>query len=92
MLPIYDQQKTHHTTEAYGVYSQIYYNNTRLQCARSACALGTGLTRPFHDDMWRQSVFIYARCYQSIKRDSIFTSFIIRGWSARWARAHDWPK
>ena len=59
--------------------TQIYYNNTRLQCARSACALGTGLTRPFHDDNWRQLVFIYARSYQSIKRDSVFTSFIIRG-------------
>ena len=54
-----------------GSQPQIYYNNTRLQCARSACALGTGLTRPFHDDKGRQSVVIYAR--------SIYTSFIIRG-------------
>ena len=69
---------------------QYNINNTILQYARSACALGTGLTRPFHDDNWRQSVFIYARSYQSIKRDRIFTSFIIRGWSARWARERDW--
>ena len=29
---------------------QYNIHNTRLQCARSACAVGTGLTRPFHDD------------------------------------------
>ena len=46
--------------------SQIY-NNTRLQCAHCSCSLGMWLTRPFHDNNWRQSVFIYARSYQSIK-------------------------
>ena len=29
----------------------VYYNNTRLQCARGACALGAGLTRPFCYDI-----------------------------------------
>ena len=53
--------------------------DTRLQCARCACALCTWLTRPFHDDNRRQSVFIYARSYQAIKHESIFTSFIIHG-------------
>ena len=56
--------------------------NTRLQCALCTCALGTWLTRPIHDDNRRQSVFIYARCYQSFKLESIYTSYIIRGWSA----------
>ena len=50
---------------------QIYNNNTRLQCARCACSLGTWLTRPFHGD-WQQSVFIYGRSYQilSVKASS----------------------
>ena len=66
--------------------SQIYYYNTRLLCACSACSLGMWLTRPIHDDKWRQSIFIYARCYQIIKHESmIFTSFIIRSWSAAFA-------
>ena len=68
----------------YSVSSQIYYNNTRLQCAHCACRLGKWLTRPFHDENRRQSVFIYAKSYQSIKRERIFTSFIICGLSARW--------
>ena len=52
--------------------------NTRLQCTRCACTLGTWLTRPFHDDNRRQSVFIYARSYQSIQREKTFTSFLIQ--------------
>ena len=39
--------------QCFAFKSQIYYNKTRLQCARSACALGTGLTRPFRDDIGR---------------------------------------
>ena len=78
--------------QIFGMASQIYYNNTSLQSARRACSLGTWLTRPIHDDNRRQSVLIYARSYQSIKRESIFISFIIRGWSAWWARARDWPR
>ena len=57
-------------------------------CAQCLC-IRHGIDTPLS---WRQSVFIYARSYQCIKHDSIFTSLIIRGWSAWWARACDWPR
>ena len=69
--------------------AHIYLNNnTRLLCACCPCSLGMWLTRPFHDN-WQQSIFICAMSYQSIKRASIFTSFIIRGWSTWWVREHE---
>ena len=45
-------------------------DNTRLQCARSACSLGMWLTRPHS---WRQSVFIYARSYVNVRSILVIT-------------------
>ena len=49
--------------------TQIYINNTRLHSAHCACSLGPRhvIARPFHDNNWQQSIFIYARNYQVLK-------------------------
>ena len=44
--------------------------NTRLQCARGACALGMGLTRPFRADIGRQ---ILCKCDQR----NVFTRYCL---------------
>ena len=60
--------------------------SNKMQCARCACSLGMWLTRPFHDDSWqRYSLMQGAIKVLSIYK-SIFTSFIIHGWSTWWVR------
>ena len=65
------------------------YTITTLGCKVRAVPIAYRhvIDTPFHDNWW-QSVFIY-KCKElsNIMHESIFTSFIIRGWSAWWVRA-----
>ena len=55
-----------------------------------ACALGTGFDTPLLLRHWTANLCKWANNVLSAKASTPL--FIIRGWSAWWARARDWPR